>query len=256
VRRLDLSRVAIVPWELPDMDRAAEETAVSAFCEMELGAAKAAEPPPAAAPQNGTPAALAAAPQPVEPTHADGFASGLEEGRQQGYADGFRAGRDAAVAQAAEQVQRLQSIVRGLGEPMRSLERPAEEAVIAFALEVARWVIGAEVSRSRDYLVRLIREAVARVPIDIGVPSIVLNSDDCELIRLLAPDLERDGIVLIPDEAMEPGGCRIIAGSDDGLHLKDRRWHPRALQGTCEVDLTLASRWRDAMFAMFDGEDD
>jgi flagellar assembly protein FliH len=256
MNRLDLSRAVVVPWDIPDMDAAAEATPISAFCEISLGTEIAAEHEPTAAPGNETPAALAAELQQAAPAHADGFAVGLEEGRQHGYAAGFQAGREAAAVQAAEQMQRLQSIVRGLGEPMRLVDRPVEEAVIAFALEVARWVIGAEVSRSRDYLVRLIREAVARVPIDIGVPAIVLNSDDAELIRALAPDLEKDGIVLISDETMEPGGCRIIAGPDGGLHLKDRRWHPRALQGMCEVDLTLASRWRDAMFAMFEGEDD
>jgi flagellar assembly protein FliH len=138
---------------------------------------------------------------------------------------------------------------------MRSLERPVEEAVIALALEVARWVVGGEISRSRDYLLRLIRHAVAQVPIDVGTPAIVLNPADTEVIRALAPDLESNGIALIADETIEPGGARVIANGAEGIADKDRRWHPRALQGICEVDLTLASRWRDAMFGMFEGED-
>ena len=157
--------------------------------------------------------------------------------------------------QFADQLRRFEDIVQRLGEPIRALERPVEEAVIALALEVARWVIGNEITMSRDHLVRLVRDAVGRVPIDVGPPTIMVHPADAELIRALAPDLEAKGLPLVGDETIEPGGCLIVADGAEGAAVKDRRWHPRAGQGICEVDLTLASRWRDAMLAMFEGED-
>ena len=39
------------------------------------------------------------------------------------------------------------------------------------------------------------------------------------------------------------------------LRLKDRRWNPRNPDGVSQVNLTLSSRWRAVMLAMFDGED-
>ncbi|HXE16621.1 MAG TPA: FliH/SctL family protein [Stellaceae bacterium] len=258
-RRLNLSEAVVVPWEIPDIDAAAQKIPLPEF----FAGPDPSPPGNAGAPPDVTPGRAAAAPpsaaSPADPRQSPGYAEGLElgirEGRERGYAEGFVVGRQAADLQFADHVKRLEGIVRQLGEPSRALERPVEEAVLALALEVARWVIGGEVARSRDYLVRLIREAVAKVPIDVGAPSIVLNPADVEIIRSVAPDLENHGVTLIADEATEPGGCKIVAHGADDVAAKDRRWHPRALQGICEVDLTLASRWRDAMFAMFEGED-
>jgi flagellar biosynthesis/type III secretory pathway protein FliH len=264
-RRLDLSQAAIVPWEIPDIAAPVQKVPRPVFFELELGQdEKTRELAVNAEAMKLNGAAVRHADEisvaePDDPRasqgHAEGFEIGLQEGRERGYAEGFDAGRKAADLQFADHLRRLETVVQRLGEPMRSLERPVEEAVISLALEVARWVIGSEISGSRDYLVRLIRDAVAKVPIDVGTPMIVLNPADAELVRAAAPDLENNGIALILDDTMEPGGCRVIANGAEGIAVKDRRWHPRALQGICQVDLTLASRWRDAMFAMFEGED-
>ncbi|MGH6989088.1 MAG: FliH/SctL family protein [Stellaceae bacterium] len=183
--------------------------------------------------------------------HRDGFATGHGEGFAQGFAEGQRQ----AEQHLADELRLVEAMTRRLAEPARTLERPVEEAIVSLALEVARWVIGTEVSRSPDYLVGLIRDAVAQVPIDVGTPSIVLNPIDIELVRGLAPDFEETGIALIGDESVEPGGCLVVADGAEGAAMKDRRWHPRGHQGVCEVDLTLASRWRNAMLAMFEGEE-
>jgi flagellar assembly protein FliH len=257
-RRLNLSRSVVVPWEIPDI--AAAGKAPPGFLEMELGrdseAAKSAADGAKRAGATKAAESVAETSEPRAPQgHDEGFKLGLQEGRDLGFAEGVLLGRQAADLQFAEHLQRLDAVVRRLGEPVRALERPVEEAVIALALEVARWVIGSEISRSRDHLLTLIRDAVSKVPLDVGTPMIVLNPGDAQAIRDLAPDLESNGIALIADETMELGGCRVVATGAEGIAAKDRRWHPRALQGICEVDLTLASRWRDAMFAMFEGED-
>ena len=264
-RRLNLSQAVVVPWEIPDIAGTTEKIPAPGFSEFELGhpedappsgsAVETTKPNGAAGNEANMTAPAETADRSRSQAHADGFERGLQEGRERGYAEGLVVGQQAAELQSAERLRRLDSISQRLSEPMRSLERPVEEAVIALALEVARWVIGNEISRSRDYLVRLIRDAVARVPIEVGTPAVVLNPADAEIIHKLASDLEFNGIALISDETVEAGGCRVIANGAEGVTAKDRRWHPRALQGLCEVDLTLASRWRDAMFAMFEGED-
>jgi flagellar biosynthesis/type III secretory pathway protein FliH len=116
-------------------------------------------------------------------------------------------------------------------------------------------VIGTEVSRSHAYLVRLIREAIGRVPIEMGAPKILLNPADLDLVRELAPDIDGNRAALIADETVEPGGCLVIADGDE-TPIVDRRWHPRAGEGMSQVDLTLASRWRSVILSLFDGEDD
>ena len=186
--------------------------------------------------------------------YSEGWQRGLAEGREKGYAEGLDEGTKAAEQALASQAERLGAIIARLGAPLPALERPVEEAIAALALEVARCVIGSETSRSREYLVRLIREAVAKVPIEMGALKVVLNPVDLELVRALAPEIENDSAALVGDDAVEPGDCLVVADGQ-GAPIKDMRWRPRAGEGMSQVDLSLATRWRAVMLALFEGEE-
>jgi flagellar assembly protein FliH len=185
----------------------------------------------------------------------EGLRQGLTEGREKGYDDGFAEGVRAGEAKMMEAVKRMAAIVGTLGAPLPALEQRVEEAVAALALEVARWVIGDEVGRSREFLVKLVRDAVAKVPIDMGAPRVLLNPADLELVRSLAPEIDAGGVMLVGDDTIEIGGALVVADGDE-RQIKDRRWNPRAVDGVSQVNLTLSSRWRAAMLTLFDGEDE
>jgi len=210
------------------------------------------EPQPAPPPDPQAVAAL------VEERLAEAYAEGLERGLHEGRGKGYAAGVDAAKVleeRLAAQSRRLAGILDRFDAPIAVLQRPVEEAVAALALEIARAVIGGEVSRSHAYLVRLIREAIARVPIEMGTPKILLNPADLELIRELAPEIDNGRAALVADEAVEAGGCLVIADGDD-TPVVDRRWHPRAGEGVSQVDLTLSARWRSVILTLFAGAED
>jgi flagellar biosynthesis/type III secretory pathway protein FliH len=179
---------------------------------------------------------------------------GFAEGTERGYADGMDTGARAAEAALAEQVRRLSVIVARLEAPIAELERPVEEAVAALALEVARCVIGSETSRSREYLVRLIREAVAKVPIEMGSLKVMLNAADLDVIRALTPEIENGNTSLAADDSIAPGDCLVVTDGQ-GSPIKDMRWRPRSGEGMSQVDLSLAARWQAVMLALFEEED-
>lgn len=247
-RRLTLADEALLPWQVPDLDGAARS--------LETGVRP---PPPKPRPIIAREAERPA-PRPdtqIETQRSKGYeegsARGHAEGREKGYAAGLEEGRAAVAEALAAQGRRLEAAIGKLAEPIRALERPVEEAVVALGLEVARRVIGSEVSRSRDYLLRLVREAVAKVPIEMGAPTILLNPADVALVRAVAPDIESGDISLVADDSVDAGGCLVVANAS-GAPIKDKRWYPRSGEGASQVDLTLASRWRSVMLALFDNE--
>jgi len=270
--RLDLPNPSILPWQFPQLDlprpAAAEPQAPPATDEPSIAAPEPPLPEPAADPAAP---ALEDADRDLEADRAtatehgleegrsrgytEGHAKGLSDGHAEGYARGLAEGKAAAEAALAEQARRLAGFIQQLSAPIPTLENSVEQAVAGLALEVARAVIGDEVGRSREHLVRLIREALARIPIGTGRPRLLLHPSDIELIRSLAPDMEEAGTAFVPDEAIEPGGCIVVADTA-GDESIDRRWHKRTGEGVSQVDLTLASRWRTAMHALFEGEDD
>jgi flagellar assembly protein FliH len=247
--RLNLAGATVLPFQFPSLR---EEAAVPP--------APAALPPPEPAdeaPPSPDTATLAAEVLAAElaKAHEEGLRRGVEEGREQGYAVGFAEGAKAGEAKMLEAVKRMAEIIGKLGVPVAALEQPVEEAVAALALEVARCVIGDEVKRSREFLVRLVREAIAKVPLEMGAPRVLLNPADLELVRRLAPEIDDGNAVLVGDDTIEAGGALIVADGE-GRQIKDRRWNPRNADGVSQVNLTLSSRWRAVMLTLFDGEDD
>jgi flagellar assembly protein FliH len=242
---LKFAETSVRRWQFPLLDSGAQPSEPA-----EMEQAKMPAPPP----RPDLEALARAAAERAEAAYAEAVERGLAEGREKGYAAGLEAVRP-LEQRLLEQVERLNGILGRFDAPIALLQRPVEEAVAALALEIARCVIGAEVSRSHAHLVRLIREAIARVPIEMGAPKILLNPADLDLVRELAPDIHTSRAALVADESVEPGGCLVIADGDE-TPVVDRRWHPRAGEGMSQVDLTLASRWRGVILSLFDGEDE
>jgi flagellar assembly protein FliH len=244
--RLNLAGVSVLPFRFPSLN----------------GEEPAPEPIAVPAPMDDAAVRAEAAAQAARTLEAElarareeGLQRGLEEGREHGYAVGFAEGAKAGEARMLEAVKRMAAIIGKLGMPVAALEQPVEEAIIALALEVARCVIGNNVKHSHDFLVRLVREAIAKVPLEMGAPRVLLNPVDLDLIQRLVPEVDDGHAVLLGDETIEPGGALIVADGEE-RQIKDRRWNPRTADGVSEVNLTLSSRWRTVMLTLFDGEND
>lgn len=252
MRRLDAAAAEVLPWRIPRLDPPSEP-------------APDAETPPADEGPADLPIETGGAQAMTEERqalgeiikrevargYADGIERGLAEGREKGYAEGHAMGVEAGRESLAQDARRLAEIVAGLRAPIRALDRVVEEALAALALEVARCVIGNEISLSRSHLVRLIREALAAVPLPMNGVRVLLNPQDLELVRPLMPELDNGGAALLADPALELGGCRIVV--DDEPRLQERRWLERS-DGLPQIDLSLAARWRDVMVSLFEGD--
>jgi flagellar assembly protein FliH len=253
--RLNLSGASVLPFQFPPLKDAGRPEAGVVVSDHDPGAPDdpGAELAGPAAVNGKDPHGNEIAAELVK-ARAEGLQRGFEEGRDKGYAAGHAEGLAAGEASLIEAAERLTAVIGRLGGPLAALEQPVEEAIVALALEIARCVIGNEVKRSHEFLVRLVREAIAKVPLDMGSPRVLLNPVDLELIRKLVPEVDAGHATLVADDTVEAGGCQVIADGESRAN-KDRRWNPRASEGVSQVNLTLTSRWRAVMLALFDGED-
>ena len=251
-RRGEPVEPALRRWHFPELDPPAETAGVAAA----IGAAAPLPPPeePAAAADKPDPEADR---QRVAAELARGYAEGVERGiaagRERGYQDGFAAGHEAAQQALAADARRIAALAERLAAPIPAVERVIEDAIIGLALELARCVIGVEITRSPDSLVHLIREALTKAPVSLNGLRIALNPADLDLVRRLAPEIEEGGATLAGDNEVEAGGCMIALDEGAGP-VKDRRWRPRAGETGPHIDLSAPARWRTAMLALFDGE--
>lgn len=205
---------AFTAWEFPSMDTA-EEAAAQAQAEQ-------AE-------------AQAATPAPTEPP------IDLEAERAQAYDDGFEQGRLLGVQETTEALQaplqrqlethnqRLQALLQQAQQDLEQLQAGLATQVLELACDVARQVVRRELRQPLDSLHSVVQEALALLVAEGQPATLKLHPGDLELFTpSLGEQLQQQGVKLLPDASLTPGGCTL-----------------EAAQGT--VDATVEKRWARAV---------
>jgi flagellar assembly protein FliH len=144
-----------------------------------------------------------------------------DQAREEGRAEGMAEGR----ARAAGDVARIKQLGATLSEAQQALETSVAEGVLDLALDIARAVLHESLRTRRDLMLPVVREAMRAMPSG-AAAQIVLNPADVELLRAhLGEEWRVAGWQIVEDHRIQPGGCRLVSPH-------------------CEVDATLASRWK------------
>ncbi|MBU2754386.1 flagellar assembly protein FliH [Acidithiobacillus sp. CV18-2] len=176
-----------------------------------------------------------------------------EEGRQRGREEGYAAGRAEGLQAARKDIETFRQLVEQLAVPVEQLSDGVEQALLALALELARQVIRQELQTHPEQILPLLREALVSVPIAGGAAVLRLHPQDCALVEEQLPELVDAGVTLAPDEALERGSLIVQAGLDMDSLRPDRRWRERSEASATELDLRLATRWRQVLDTLFAG---
>lgn len=180
----------------------------------------------------------------LDPIEQEGFEAGYRAGRDAGFAEGMKRGLEAGAAQAARRQReaeeatgitlagRIEQLARALEASFAQVEREAADEVVALALDVARQVVRSSLTQDRGLILSVVQEALACLIDDRVRTRLHLHPSDASLVRdELGERLGAQMCEIVPDPAIEPGGCRIET--------------PRAL-----VDATVQARWRRVLAAI------
>lgn len=185
--------------------------------------------PEAFAPQEALPPVdLVEAQMPSLPT-ADDIARMHDEAREAGYAAGQEEGRQAgeeaargAFMKAAEQVGAL---VQNIESAMTELDQQVADQVLALAIELAGQMARTAMRADGTYLLPIIREAISLLPLHHAQVHILLHPEDATHVREhMGEYLSQQGVRLIDDPGITPGGCKVRAGSSEVDATTEARW--------------------------------
>ena len=153
-------------------------------------------PPPIALPTEEDCAAIRAA------AHAEG----VEAGRASGYADGLAMGR----AEAARELEHLQSIAVTFGDAVAQADEVIASDVLDLALHLARGMLRTALDVKPELILPVIREAIGYLPVFQQPAKIILNPEDAPLVQdAMGEELEKSGWRVVTDPAVARGGCKI-----------------------------------------------
>jgi flagellar assembly protein FliH len=156
-----------------------------------------------------------------------GYAAGLDEGREKGREEGRAEGQAEGKAAADDEAQRLRELFNQFNEAMAHLDSEIAEEMLSLSTELARKVLQHTLAMEPDVIISTIRAALQYLPQ--RRTQISLHPDDVALARAhLDEVLEQGGHLLIEDDSVSRGGCRVEAVG-------------------AQLDATMETRWRKVL---------
>ncbi len=147
--------------------------------------------------------------------------AGYEEGHAAGYADGLAIGR----AEAAGELEHLQSIALTFSGALSAADETIAADVLELALHLARGMLRSALDVKPELIIPIVREAIGYLPVLQQPALLQLNPQDAEIIRAaMGEELEKGGWRVVEDGHIARGGCKIDTASN-------------------QIDAQAASRW-------------
>lgn len=142
---------------------------------------------------------------------ADRLKMAQDEGYNRGLQAGLAAGRAEWEPTAKQLSSAFEAAIAQCKSQYNSLAEEFEKSLIELSLKIAEKIVGDAAARSSDAATANVRNCLAMLG-GSGEVTIKLSPSDFEIIKTMAPDLEkmRDGrfkIKLVSDENIVPGGC-------------------------------------------------
>ena len=175
------------------------------------------------------PSVVAKRPPPVELPTEDTIAGireearliGYEEGHAAGYADGLAIGR----AEAARELEHLQSVALTFGTALAEADETIANDVLELALQLARGMLRTALEVKPELIIPVVREAIGYLPVLQQPALLILNPDDAQLIKAaMGEELDKGGWRIVDDAQVARGGCRIDTASNQIDAQAGSRW--------------------------------
>ena len=175
------------------------------------------------------PSVVAKRPPPPEPPDESLLAAlqeearviGYDEGHTAGYADGLAIGR----AEAAKELEHLQSIAVTFGTALSEADETIASDMLELALQLARGMLRTALEVKPELIIPLVREAIGYLPV-LQQPAVLqLNPLDAVIIRgAMGEELEKGGWRVAEDDTIARGGCKIDTASNQIDAQAPARW--------------------------------
>ena len=146
---------------------------------------------------------------------------GYDEGHAAGYADGLAIGR----AEAAKELEHLQSIAVTFGTALSEADETIASDMLELALQLAHGMLRTALEVKPELIIPLVREAIGYLPV-LQQPAVLqLNPLDAVIIRgAMGEELEKGGWRVAEDDTIARGGCKIDTASNQIDAQAPARW--------------------------------
>ncbi|MES2755901.1 MAG: flagellar assembly protein FliH [Pseudomonadota bacterium] len=155
-------------------------------------------------------------------------ALGHEEGHGAGYADGLAIGR----AEAARELEHLQSIALEFGQALAAADETIAADVLDLALHLAKGMLRSALEVKPELVIPVVREAIEYLPVVQQPAVLMLNPADMPIVReAIGEELDKGGWRVVQDAGIARGGCKVDTATN-------------------QIDAQIATRWERMTHAL------
>lgn len=160
----------------------------------------------------------------IEELQKQAYEEGFTQGKTEGFEFGHKEALEEGRAQIQKQLEHLESFMRMLEAPLKSLDDEVEQSLVELVISMVRQLVRREVKNDPGQIIGVMREALSILPVASRNIRVVLHPDDAEFVRKIYEVNDNDmGWEIIEDPVLARGGCRVVTD-------------------TSQVDATLESR--------------
>lgn len=194
--------------EMPDMERFAEENALSA-AEDELASLREST---------------------LQQARETGFAQGHQQGYDAGYQEGLAKGQQQGLQNSLQQqqpiIEQMQNMVTEFQQTLDTLDSVIPARLMQLALTAAKQILGQPPVCDGNALLSQIQQLIQQEPMFSGKTQLRVHPSDLERVeQYLGPTLSLHGWRLLADSQLHPGGCKVSAEEGDLDASLATRWH-------------------------------
>ncbi|MGM0553441.1 MAG: FliH/SctL family protein [Pseudomonadota bacterium] len=147
-----------------------------------------------------------------EEARQNGFESGYAEGHALGKQEAEKAARARSDKTLREAVAALESVARGLNDPLADAAEALEPELLALVTALARQVLRVELETRPTVIESVLHEALQQLPGRDRPVRIHLHPEDQGLVEQFEKRTDRE-ISWVADASLARGGCRVESGA-------------------------------------------
>lgn len=143
---------------------------------------------------------------------------GYDSGFEKGYFEGLEKSKAEVEQKYASLISTITSISQGALAEKQKLVMSAEDDIVKLSVDIAKKVVGQELSINHDIIVNFVKEAIRMLENKEKIV-IYVHPDDIEIIKSHREDFQKlmdisDTMHILPDDMLSRGECRLESESE------------------------------------------
>jgi flagellar assembly protein FliH len=153
--------------------------------------------------------------------HEQARLAGHQQGHGAGYADGLAIGR----AEAAKELEHLQSIALEFSQALAAADETIAADVLDLALHLAKSMLRNALEIKPELVIAVVREAIEYLPVVQQPAVLMLHPADMPLVRqAIGEELDKGGWRVVQDATIARGGCKVDTATNQIDAQVSARW--------------------------------